>query len=1104
VSVRAVPDASKFPAELKAELEKTEAKLRVELPVSLGRSDIVADARRLAAMAEAAAQVQLATLLDTTGVEQQVKATREQVKRSPVELPVKLGDPVDAAFQARVKGDLRKLAATLELNVPAGVQGEVLRRQVAAQITAVEKSLAVEVPTKPGDAAEYRRRLQDQLRLVERAVEFTVPVDVDLDVPAKEQAEVVTKVGATRQLLQRNPIRIPLDVDTAPLRALAGQITSLGGTLTGLGVGAVAGQATAGGLVALASALAQTAAALALIPAAGVAAIAVSSTLKLGLHGVNEALTAETPKAYAEALKNISPEARKLVGALREMAPEARAFREAIQDRLLTGLADDAERIADVYLPTLRRGLGGIADEINAGVVDLGKFARETRSIRVVRDALDDSARASGLLAEAIRPAASGVRALVDVGSDFLPGLAAQVAVLAERWSVMVERSADDGRLREWISQALDNIGDLAGIVGNIGRIFGAAFRAGDAEGRQLLDTVRDITKQIADFANGAEGQEALGSFLGAAGDLAEALLPLLRSVVMVIGNDLAPLLSRVGVTLVPALVSAVDAIGSALGLAAPGIEKFAAGIASLITDLADSGAIDAVGKLAGVVGGALGDALTRIGPQLAELVTAVADELSGALPGVVSGVAGVAVALGEMLTAGAPLIGFLGRLLTDVGLPVLQRVAQNLTPIIRDLVTWLSEGSLSQKLPEIADGMVAFVDELAPLVDGLLDTGKELVDALVPHMDDIIGSLKGLAQAALPVAKALAAIAGAISFVSENIDDMTEKVPGLQAALGDKGLFGTLSSFTTPIGPLKGLYDSVSGLTKIMQGEFPDAERTFVDGLGRIGEGSRVTFEELRARGTEGILGLLGIVQENAPLLTDVFLTNLFTMQDGQRSIFGQMLADLTDHWGRMDAEIAERTFGISDKVDSAWKRVAESTRREWEETERRVAEGINNAASETSKLPGRVRDSLGNIAGTLYPSGSSLIAGFISGMKAQEYAARQAAEAVMRIVAGAFPSSPAKYGPFSGTGWTPYRGAALVEGFAEGMTSSIASAVRAAEQVTTAVSDRLPTAGGSGTGLGGGGVNLTQYIYPQPGQSEESIAMASSRGLAQLVRTR
>ncbi|MFC6090878.1 hypothetical protein ACFP3R_16485 [Saccharothrix lopnurensis] len=1090
-----MPDTSKLPGELKTQLAEIEAQTRVELPVSLGRADVVADLRRLAELAEASARIQLAAVLDTDGLDKQLAQLGQQQAAPPLKVPV--ADPIDTAFQAKMRADLRKLAGTLELNVPAGVQGEVLRRQVSAQIKAVERGLELEVPTKPGDAAEYRRRLNDQLRLIERTVEATVPVEIDLEVPASEQAEVIAKTTATKRLLERNPVRIPLDIDTAQLDALSRRITALGGTLTGLGVGAAAGQATAGGLVALAAAVAQTAGALALIPAAGAAGVAVVGTLILGLHGLSDALSADTPAQYAEALKKVSPEARELVQALRDLAPLAQSLREAVQDRLLRDLSDDARDLGQVYLPLLEHGFGGIADELRGAAGDLGLFLREARSVSVLRSTLEDSKRATALLSEALRPAARGVRDLVDVGSDFLPGLAAQVGVLAERWSVMIERSADSGRLHEWISQALDQLGDLLGIVGNVGRVFGAVFRAGADDGRQLLDMVRDITGELADFAGSAEGQEAIGSFLGAAADMARALLPLLRSVVSVVGGDLAPLLARVGETVVPALVSAVDALGRGFDIAGPGVEAFAGGVAAVIEGLAEGGAIEAVAELAGVVGTNLGQALTLVGPKLGELITALADELAEALPELVPAAIDLALALGDLLISASPLIGVVAGLVGQVGLPTLTRVAERLAPIIGGLADKLAGGRLDRHFEDIADAAVEWVDAVAPLTEEIVDLAWEIVRGLLPHLPELIRSSADLAEAMVPVAKAVVAVTDALADLSEASDKIVDSVPGLRAALGAEGLVGSATMMLTPLGPLKTLYDALANMDEALEG----GTRGII--FHRIGE-DLVSLDELRERAESTFLGLRDIVTTHAPFLTDIVLEQLGRMQDGSLSIWGRMLADATDHWGRMEQDIADQTLGISDAVTAAWERVAAETSRQWAETDRRVAQGVRDVADETRLLPGQVTDALGQINQALYPAGVSLIQGFVLGMKAQEFAVRRAAASIMEAASGYFPRSPAKYGAFSGRGWTPYRGAALVAGFAEGMRSEVAGVVRAADQVTRSVSAQLPTAGTfapSGTAPAGG---ATVNVYPQPGQSEESIGRAAARRLARGGRTR
>ncbi|MFI1030726.1 phage tail tape measure protein [Streptomyces sp. NPDC020951] len=90
---------------------------------------------------------------------------------------------------------------------------------------------------------------------------------------------------------------------------------------------------------------------------------------------------------------------------------------------------------------------------------------------------------------------------------------------------------------------------------------------------------------------------------------------------------------------------------------------------------------------------------------------------------------------------------------------------------------------------------------------------------------------------------------------------------------------------------------------------------------------------------------------------------------------------------------------------------------------------------------LPGRVVSMLGNIGSLLWNAGSSLISGFINGIKAKLGAVKDAASSIVSAARDFFPFSPAREGPFSGTGYTSYSGAALVAGFEDGITSRIPS---------------------------------------------------------------
>jgi len=137
-------------------------------------------------------------------------------------------------------------------------------------------------------------------------------------------------------------------------------------------------------------------------------------------------------------------------------------------------------------------------------------------------------------------------------------------------------------------------------------------------------------------------------------------------------------------------------------------------------------------------------------------------------------------------------------------------------------------------------------------------------------------------------------------------------------------------------------------------------------------------------------------------------------------------------------------------------------------------VGTNIGRAASFIGELPGKAVAALGDLGTTLFSSGKALIDGFRKGI---EKAAKDAVAAVsnlMKDVAGFFPHSPAKRGPFSGSGWTnlPKSGEALMVQWTSGFSNAD---YQMAANVGQAVAGVVPT---TGRGAGGVGMSVTQNI--------------------------
>jgi phage-related protein len=108
-------------------------------------------------------------------------------------------------------------------------------------------------------------------------------------------------------------------------------------------------------------------------------------------------------------------------------------------------------------------------------------------------------------------------------------------------------------------------------------------------------------------------------------------------------------------------------------------------------------------------------------------------------------------------------------------------------------------------------------------------------------------------------------------------------------------------------------------------------------------------------------------------------------------------------------------------------------------------IASAKNAVVTHVSRIIGviqsiksKVQSFFSGIGSWLYNSGKSLIQGFINGIKNMIGSVKNAVSSVVSKARDYLPFSPAKEGPFSGTGYTTYSGKALMADWAKGITSN------------------------------------------------------------------
>jgi len=132
----------------------------------------------------------------------------------------------------------------------------------------------------------------------------------------------------------------------------------------------------------------------------------------------------------------------------------------------------------------------------------------------------------------------------------------------------------------------------------------------------------------------------------------------------------------------------------------------------------------------------------------------------------------------------------------------------------------------------------------------------------------------------------------------------------------------------------------------------------------------------------------------------------------------------------------------GITGAVSGAWKSITDIVGK--------IVDGIGSMLTDigtnVGKVPGIIGDAFKNAGTWLVDSGKKIIQGLIDGITGMVKNVTKAVGDIMGKIADFFPHSPAKKGPFSGRGWTPYSGEALAKGFASGISNGTSSVRNAA----------------------------------------------------------
>lgn len=350
---------------------------------------------------------------------------------------------------------------------------------------------------------------------------------------------------------------------------------------------------------------------------------------------------------------------------------------------------------------------------------------------------------------------------------------------------------------------------------------------------------------------------------------------------------------------------------------------------------------------------------------------------------------------------------------------------------------------AVGNALSGIAEFGAKAADGISQLAESFDETSA--MEAAATVIDTVAGFIGHLAdQAGEYLMPVLEAAGEAMSAFFQAVADAQVWLEPLATFLGDvlvAALEIVVAAFTFAVDTVTLLVNAVTEFVNFLMG-VPASVQSFVDQVGAF-------FGQL-----PGLIGgfLAGVVASIGAWVASIVAQ---AVQAGS-----QFLSSVGSFFGQLPGQVGGFLSSVIGTV-GGW-----------------VSSMGGKAAEAASTFGSNLINGLMGIIGQAQSAGSAIVQGLIDGIMGMIGAAGDAIGSVVDRIASFLPHSPAKRGPFSGKGWTPYSGRAIVHGLAEGIAeladepADAMASVMEGISATQAVADAATVVGvarGSGSTLGG-----------------------------------
>lgn len=351
--------------------------------------------------------------------------------------------------------------------------------------------------------------------------------------------------------------------------------------------------ATAGAATQLTGALLPVAAAAGALPGVFAAAKAASITAKVAFMGMGEAMSAVAEgdaKKLEEAMKDLAPAAKEVVRAGAGVVKTFEDIRKSTQQKMFVGVAGPMKDVANNLAPSVKRGMGDVATEMNKAGKEALKFGASPLARGVLTSVFRTTSKVIHEATGAVRPFLSGIAQVVKLSLPFAQRLA-MIAVNGMKTSAAFMNSKRGMEsFTSVVNTGVNRLITFGKIIRNITVGLFSMFRQVRTDGGSLLVTIENLTARFAAWAKTAKAQKQVAETFRFLSDVIKQvvqILPLFLSPLVAIARvvsglppgfrDLAVNVLAFSVVVGP-LAGKIFLVGKALVMAGLAAKKYAIG----------------------------------------------------------------------------------------------------------------------------------------------------------------------------------------------------------------------------------------------------------------------------------------------------------------------------------------------------------------------------------------------------------------------------------------------------------------------------------------------------------------------------------------------